>query len=188
MPRTKIGSVGKPQVLAEVRIVGADGRDVARGEQGELWFRGPRSRRLFTRTRCDAQGVRIGRLAALGRRRRQDADGYYFIVDRIKDMYISGGENVYPRRGRDRAARASRGARGRGARRADERWGEVGHAVVPLPPRLDARRRRAARACARESRPPTKSPSTSPFVDDFPRTAAGKVQKHVLRALVAGKA
>ena len=94
---TKAGSVGKPQPFVDVRIVDADGRDVAPGERGELLFCGPRVTPGYWRMPeateaafVDGGWLRSGDIA------RQDDDGFYYIVDRAKDMYISGGENVYP--------------------------------------------------------------------------------------------
>jgi fatty-acyl-CoA synthase len=178
----KIGSVGKPQLLAQVRLVGADGNDVADGERGELLFRGPNVTPGYfndpeaTAAVIDADGwLRSGDVGL------RDADGYYYIVDRIKDMYISGGENVYP--AEVEAVLVSHPAVLEAAVLgvSDEKWGEVGHAVVRARPgkTIDPV---ALRAYARERLAAYKVPKYVTLIDDFPRTAAGKVQKHVLRA------
>ncbi|HEX6958362.1 MAG TPA: AMP-binding protein, partial [Ferrovibrio sp.] len=93
--REKIGSVGKPQILAEVRIVDEAGAMVPDGEAGELQIRGPGitpgywNNEAATRAAFTPDGwLKTGDVA------KRDSDGYYYIVDRIKDMYISGGENV----------------------------------------------------------------------------------------------
>ena len=92
----KIGSVGKPQLLAAVRLVGPDGTDVSRGETGELWFSGLGiTPGYFKRPAATAESLVDGAWLRSGDLGRQDKDGYYYIVGRLKDIYISGGENVY---------------------------------------------------------------------------------------------
>ncbi|HWH22456.1 MAG TPA: AMP-binding protein, partial [Allosphingosinicella sp.] len=93
----RIGSVGKPQMLSSVRIADADGRDVAEGEVGEILFAGPGVTPGYwrneeaTREAFTADGwLRSGDLG------RRDRDGFYYVVGRLKEMFISGGENVYP--------------------------------------------------------------------------------------------
>ena len=180
----RIGSVGKPQLLSQVRLVDANGRDVGDGEQGELLFRGPNiTPGYFNNPQATAAAIDRDGWLHSGDVGRRDADGYYFIVDRIKDMYISGGENVYPAEVEavltDHAAVLEAAVLGV----PDERWGEVGHAVIRLRPgaacdaeevKLFARTRLAA----------YKVPKYVTMVDDYPRTAAGKVQKHVLRRML----
>jgi fatty-acyl-CoA synthase len=176
---TKIGSVGKPQLLAEVRLVGADGVD---GDDGELWFRGPGiTPGYFNNPMATEAAFAPGGWLKSGDIARRDADGYYTIVDRIKDMYISGGENVYPAEVEHvlQAHPAVLEAAVVGV--SDEKWGEVGHAAVILRPGQTAdpadlqQHARAALATY-------KVPKHVTIVTDFPRTAAGKVQKHHLRA------
>ena len=180
----KIGSVGKPQLLSQVRLVDADGRDVPAGEQGELLFRGPNiTPGYFNNPEATAAAIDRDGWLHSGDVGRRDADGYYFIVDRIKDMYISGGENVYPAEVEaaltDHAAVLEAAVLGV----ADERWGEVGHAVVRLRPgaACDAE---TLRTFARTRLAAYKVPKHVTIVDDYPRTAAGKVQKHVLRRML----
>jgi fatty-acyl-CoA synthase len=181
----KIGSVGKPRLMTEVRLVGADGLDVPAGEQGEILFRGPGITPGYYGNPAATQATFTSdgwlRSGDVGRR---DADGYYYIVDRIKDMYISGGENVYP-------AEVEAALDGHPAVLEaivvgvpDERWGETGHAFVRLRPdaTLDEPE---LRAYLRQRLAGYKVPRDITLVDDFPRTAAGKVQKHVLKAGLA---
>ena len=181
----RIGSVGKPQLLSQVRLVDALGRDVAAGEQGELLLRGPGiTPGYFNNPEATAAAIDRDGWLHSGDVARRDADGYYFIVDRIKDMYISGGENVYPAEIEavltDHAAVLEAAVLGV----ADERWGEVGHAVVRLRPgaACDAE---TLRVFARTRLAAYKVPKHVTVVDDYPRTAAGKVQKHVLRKMLS---
>jgi len=183
----KLGSVGKPQLLSQVRLVDADGHDVARGERGELWFRGPAVTPGYwgnpdaTRNAIDDAGwLRSGDVG------RQDQDGYYYIVDRIKDMYISGGENVYPAEVEDVLTNHPDVLEAAVIGIADERWGEVGHAFIRARPgrSIDAD---TVRRHARDHLAAYKVPKLVTVLDDFPRTAAGKVRKHILKAENAGQ-
>jgi fatty-acyl-CoA synthase len=177
----KIGSVGKPQLLSEVRLVDAEGRDVGVGERGEILFRGPNIMPGYfnnpesTRAAIDAQGwLHSGDVA------RRDADGCYFIVDRIKDMYISGGENVYPAEVEAVLTQHEAVLEAAVIGVPDERWGEVGHAAVRLRPGSTCEIEQL-RTFARGRLAAYKVPRHVTIVDDYPRTAAGKVQKHLLR-------
>jgi len=177
----KIGSVGKPQLLSEVRLVDAAACDVPAGERGEILFRGPGiTPGYYNNPEATAAAIDRDGWLHSGDIGRRDSDGYYFIVDRIKDMYISGGENVYPAEVEavltDHAAVLEAAVLGV----PDERWGEVGHAVIRLRPgsACDAE---ALRAFARSRLAAYKVPKHVTIVDDYPRTAAGKVQKHLLR-------
>ncbi|KAB2914588.1 MAG: long-chain fatty acid--CoA ligase [Hyphomicrobiaceae bacterium] len=180
----KIGSVGKPQILAEVRLVDAEGRDVPAGERGELLFRGPGiTPGYFNNPDATAKAFDRDGWLRSGDVGRRDADGYCYIVDRIKDMYISGGENVYPAEVEAVLTNHPAVLEAAVLGVPDERWGEVGHAVVRLRPgqQVDAD---ALRAFARTALAAYKTPKHISIVDDFPRTAAGKVQKHILRGLI----
>jgi fatty-acyl-CoA synthase len=111
---------------------------------------------------------------------RRDADGYYYVVDRIKDMYISGGENVYPAEVEAVLTNHAAVLEAAVIGVPDERWGEVGHAVIRLRSgtSCDAEE---IRVFARTQLAAYKVPRHVTVVDDYPRTAAGKVQKHILR-------
>ncbi|MEZ5229871.1 MAG: AMP-binding protein [Acidimicrobiales bacterium] len=87
---TKIGSAGLPAMHVEVRIVDDQGNDVVQGETGELWVRGQRHPRLLESARSDRRLVHDGWLHT-GDAARQDDEGYFYVVDRWKDMYISAG-------------------------------------------------------------------------------------------------
>jgi fatty-acyl-CoA synthase len=180
----RIGSVGKPQLLSQVRLVDSTGGDVGVGEQGELLLRGPNiTPGYFNNPEATAAAIDADGWLHSGDVARRDADGYYYIVDRIKDMYISGGENVYP--AEVEAVLTGHAAVLEAAVLGvpDERWGEVGHAVVRLRPGAgcDAE---ALRSFARTRLAAYKVPKHVTVVDDYPRTAAGKVQKHLLRRIL----
>jgi long-chain acyl-CoA synthetase len=93
----KPGSIGTPVWGVDVRLVDADGNDVAQGEKGELIYRGPNVMKgYFNKPEASAEAIKGGWLYS-GDVAIQDEDGFYFIVDRTKDMIIRGGLNVYPR-------------------------------------------------------------------------------------------
>lgn len=177
----KIGSVGKPQVLAGVRIVGPDGVDVQPGQAGELWFGGPGitpgywNRPDATAAAFSADGwLKSGDLA------RCDEDGFYYVVGRIKEMFISGGENVYPAEVENVLAQHPAILEAAVVGVPDEKWGEVGRAhILPRPGQTLPTPDELTRYC-RERLAPFKIPKSFVAVTDFPRTAAGKVQKHRL--------
>lgn len=179
----KIGSVGKPQLLTEVRLVDIEGRDVPDGERGELLFRGPNiTPGYFGNPDATAAAIDSDGWLHSGDVGRRDEDGYYYVVDRIKDMYISGGENVYP--AEVEAVLVSHPAVLEAAVLGvpDTKWGETGHAFVSTRPGKSVQPDEL-RAFARERLAAYKVPSGISLIDEFPRTAAGKVQKHLLRAL-----
>lgn len=182
----KIGSVGKPQLLAEVRLVDADGDDVTEGAAGELLFRGPGiTPGYFNNREATAAAFAPGGWLRSGDVARRDADGFYFIVDRIKDMFISGGENVYPAEIEQAIMQHPDVLEAAVIGVADARWGEVGHAAVLPRPGAELDTGEVStflRTCIAAY----KVPRYITVVDHFPRTAAGKIQKHVLRSQIAG--
>ena len=178
---SKAGSVGLPQMFVEVRIADRDGNDVADGQNGELLVRGPAvTPGYWNLPEVTAEFIVDGWLHT-GDVARCDEDGYYYIVDRWKDMFISGGENVYPAEvenvlyGHDAVAEAAViGV-------SDERWGEVGRAVVVLAEGSQVSGDALIGFCA-ERLAKYKVPRSVVYVDELPRNAAGKVLKHDLRA------
>lgn len=182
----KIGSVGKPQLLAEVRLVDFRDRDVAPGEAGELLFRGPGiTPGYFNNPEATAKAFAPGGWLRSGDVGRQDADGCYYVVDRIKDMFISGGENVYPAEVEIALHTHPAVLEAAVLGVPDAQWGEVGHAAILLRPGMSATVD-DIRLHARSRLAGYKVPKHITIVEDFPRTAAGKIQKHVLRSLIGG--
>jgi fatty-acyl-CoA synthase len=185
----KAGSVGRPVFHAEVRIVRsaglagppADWEDCAPGEAGEIVVRGPITmlgywnRPETTAETLRGDWLRTGDLASA------DAEGYVTLTGRARDLYISGGENVYP--AQVEAAYLEHPAVREIAVVGvpDERWGEVGRAFVVLAEgaRLDPD---ALRAFGRERLASFKVPREFVAVESLPRTVTGKVRKFELRA------
>lgn len=183
MVERKIGSVGKPQVLASVRLVDSEGNDVPQGEEGELWFGGPNiTPGYWGNPEATESAFAGGQWLQSGDIGRQDADGYYYIAGRIKDMFISGGENVYPAEVENVLAAHPDILEAAVVAMPDEKWGEVGCAYLMAQPGHDIPADADITSYCREHLAPYKVPRRLVTVPDFPRTAAGKVQKHLLRA------
>jgi fatty-acyl-CoA synthase len=177
----KAGSCGLPLMTVETRIVDEDGNEVPDGERGELWVRGPCvAGGYWNQPELTAKAF-VGGWFITGDAAMKDADGYFYIVDRKKDMYISGGENVYP--AEVEAAVAELAAVGECAVVGvpDDRWGEVGRIyVIPVPGNMLTAEVIIDHCTARLAK--FKVPKTVVMTDCIPRTASGKVQKHVLKA------
>jgi fatty-acyl-CoA synthase len=176
----KAGSAGLPGMHTAIRIVGEDGIDVAPGEIGELWCKGPNiTPGYWNKVDATAEAITDGWLHT-GDAVRSDEDGYIYIVDRWKDMYISGGENVYPSEvesvifGLDGIADvAVIGV-------PDEKWGEVGRAVIVLAADSTLEESTIIDHC-RERLAAFKVPRSVHYVDELPRNATGKILKRELR-------
>ena len=178
----KIGSVGKPQMLSSVRIVDRNGNDVAQGESGELWFAGPGTTPgYWDNEDATAQAFNDDGWLMSGDIGRCDEDGYYYVVGRIKDMYISGGENVYPAEVENILAGHPDILEAAVVATPDEQWGEVGCAFLLVKPGHTLPDESALTSYCRERLAPYKVPKKFRVATDFPRTAAGKVQKHLLQ-------
>ena len=178
----KLNAIGRPSYIAEVRVVDPQGRDTAPGEVGEIIVRGPVVTSGYWRNpEATASALRGGWLYT-GDGARLDEDGFIYLVDRIKDMIISGGENVY-------SAEVENAVYGHPAVQEcavigvpDAYWGEAVHAVVVLKAGavLDADELR--RHC-RSRIAGYKCPRSFTFrAEPLPKSAAGKITKHVLRA------
>ena len=177
---TRIGSVGKPQMMTEARL---DGVPEGSPGVGELQLRGATITPGYfgdpeaTRAAFTADGwLRSGDIAA------RDADGYYSIVDRIKDMFISGGENVSPAEVERVLSAHPEVQEAAVIGIPDPKWGEVGCAFIIARPGC-APDLQALRDWCRDRLAGFKVPARVRLVTDLPRTAAGKVRKPALRDL-----
>jgi fatty-acyl-CoA synthase len=179
----KAGSCGLRAMLIDIRIVGPDGDDVADGEVGEMWLKGPSvTPGYWNQPEITAKSFHDGWFKT-GDAARRDPNGYYQIVDRWKDMFITGGENVYPAEIEAALVEHASVAECAVIGVADARWGESGCAFVVL--RNDTSEQDLLAHCsARLAR--YKIPKHVRFVDTLPRTGSGKVKKDALRRAFAG--
>jgi fatty-acyl-CoA synthase len=177
----RIGSVGKPQMLCLARIVDEAGREMPDGEVGDLQFAGPGVTPGYwrneeaTRAAFTADGWLIsGDLA------RRDADGFFYVAGRRKEMFISGGENVYPAEVENVLSAHPAIVDAAVLAEADPKWGEVGRAFIQLIPDGGHPAPAELQAFCRARLAPYKVPRRFDVVAEFPRTSAGKIQKHLL--------
>jgi fatty-acyl-CoA synthase len=176
----KAGSCGLPYFSLQTRIVDEDGVDVARGETGELWLRGPSITKGYWNKPDVTAAAFAGDWFKTGDAARQDEDGFFYLVDRKKDMYISGGENVYPAEVEAVLAELEQVTESAVIGVADEKWGEVGKAFIVLRSGATLDPDAAFAHCkARLAR--FKVPVSVVITETLPRTASGKVQKHLLK-------
>jgi len=180
----KPGSTGKLGLHTEARIVTEDGADAAVDEIGELWVKGPNiTPGYWNRPEATAEAITDGWLHT-GDACRMDADGHYYIVDRWKDMYISGGENVYPAEVESVLFKLDGVADIAIVGVPDTRWDEVGCAVVVVEPGKSLTADDVIDFC-RDKLARFKIPKQVVFMDELPRNATGKVLKRVLREQIA---
>lgn len=177
--KEKNQSVGKPFLYCRTRIIDQDEKDVAPGEMGELLLGGPVTfSGYWGKEEESVKTLRQGWVHT-GDVARQDDDGFFYIVDRKKDMYISGGENVFPVEVEKVIASHPRILEAAVIGIPDAKWGEVGKAFIVLkqgeelkPEDLqDFVRARLARY---------KVPREVVFVDSIPKSVVGKVLKREL--------
>jgi fatty-acyl-CoA synthase len=176
----KVGSAGTPCFFTDIQVVTLDGSPARPGEAGEILVQGPNLMRGYwnkpeetRRAITDVGWFRSGDVAV------RDDEGYLFIVDRMKDMYISGGENVYPAEIENVLYEHPSVAECAVIGVPDERWGEVGRAFVVLrdgeefseQQMRDFLESRLARY---------KLPTSLVVVDTLPRNASGKLLKRRL--------
>jgi fatty-acyl-CoA synthase len=182
--RRKVGSAGLPALHVDVRLIGADGREVAPGDVGEITVR---AQNMMTGYWKDPDNpafrdgwFRTGDLA------RVDADGYYWIAGRSKDMIISGGENIYPAEIENIFAESPEIVECAVVGRPDPKWGETAVAVIVLKAgsTLDER---AVLAMLEGRIARYKHPRRIVFAESLPKTALGKVQKAELGAWLEGR-
>ncbi|ANK83038.1 MAG: acid--CoA ligase [Rhizobiales bacterium NRL2] len=183
---TAPGSSGKPVMHNDVRIVDENGEDVAPGEVGELWVRGPNiTPGYWNRPEATAETITDGWLHT-GDATRMDERGFYYIVDRTKDMYISGGENVYPAEVENVIYQLDGIAEAAVIGLPDDKWGEIGCAVIVLKKGAELTGEAIIAHC-RRNLATYKTPKRVEFISELPRNATGKVLKRELRDSI-GKA
>jgi fatty-acyl-CoA synthase len=176
----KAGSSGKPVLHTEVRIVRPDGGDAGTDELGELWVRGPNvTPGYWNRPDANASSFTDGWLHT-GDAARVDAEGFYYIVDRWKDMYISGGENVYPAEVENVLHQLAAIAEAAVIGIPCEQWGEVGLAIVAVKSGHSLAAAEIHAHCA-ANLARFKCPRLIQFVEALPRNATGKIHKPTLR-------
>ncbi|MGW6268485.1 MULTISPECIES: long-chain-fatty-acid--CoA ligase [unclassified Streptomyces] len=177
----KLGSVGRPIPSIQYRIVDAEMNDVAVGEVGEIVYRGPTLTQGYWQKPQETAEAFKGGWFHSGDLVKRDEEGFVWVVDRKKDMIISGGENIY-------CAELENAVAGHPSvwevaviGRADERWGQVPVAYVTLTPGADLTLGELTRFLDGKLAS-FKWPKDLVLATELPRNAGGKVVKPVLRA------
>ena len=183
--RRKPGAVGFPLMHIDVKIVAADQRECAADEPGELLIRGPHMCAGYWNRPADSAGAIVDGWLHTGDLARRDAEGYYWIVGRIKDVIISGGENIYPAEVENVLAAHPAVAAAALIGLPDATWGEVGCAVLvarpgPLPAEAEIL------AFCRTRLAGYKLPKRVVFAEALPHTSAGKIDKIALQRRYGG--
>ncbi|SFN67966.1 fatty-acyl-CoA synthase/long-chain acyl-CoA synthetase [Pseudonocardia ammonioxydans] len=177
----KIGSVGTPMVGVEVRVVDDDMNDVPRGEIGEIVYRSPMVMSgYWNKPEETAEAFRGGWFHS-GDLVREDPDGYLYVVDRKKDMIISGGENIYCAEVENVLAGHPKIAEVALIGVPDPKWGETPLAIIAPRDPADPPTDDEIEAYSRQHLAAYKRPRKVQLVDALPRNPSGKVVKPVLR-------
>jgi fatty-acyl-CoA synthase len=177
---SRVGSSGLPPMYVSLRICDEAGDEVALGETGELLIKAPTVTPGYWNREDEHDDFftpdgwfRTGDAA------RQDADGYYYIVDRTKDMFISGGENVYPVEVENVIFQIDGVLENAVIGIPDDKWGEIGRACVVLKPGSNLNEDAVIEHCLGQLAR-YKVPKQVRFMDELPHNATGKVLKHEL--------
>ncbi len=177
----KIGSIGTPMINVEVRVVDDDMNDVPPGEVGEIVYRGPTVMREYWNKPAETAEAFRGGWFHSGDLVREDPEGYYYVIDRKKDMIISGGENIYCAEVENALAGHPKIADVAVVGVPHPRWGETPLAVVVAADPGDPPTPQEIEAFCREKLAAYKRPTRISVVEELPRNPSGKVLKTRLR-------
>ncbi|WP_218510361.1 AMP-binding protein [Variovorax sp. dw_308] len=176
-------TIGQPAPQMEVKIADPEtGAVLPLGEPGEIWARGYQTMLgYFNAAQASDQAITPDGWLKTGDQATMDAAGYLRITGRLKDCIIRGGENVYPREIEDVLATHPTVRQASVVGVPDPKWGEVVAAVVVLNPHLPPPDAVELHAHCRKSLAAYKTPAQWFYVDAFPTTSSGKIQKFALR-------
>ncbi|MBE7024587.1 MAG: long-chain fatty acid--CoA ligase [Ruminococcaceae bacterium] len=180
----KVGAIGIAGYGWETKIIDENGKTVARGAVGELAVKGPGVMKCYYRDEAATEAVLHDGWLYTGDMAMEDADGFIFLVDRKKDVIITGGENLYPVQIEDflRASREIKDAAVIGL--PDDRLGEIAAAIIELQPGSTCTEEDINTYC--EALPRYKRPRKIIFAE-VPRNATGKIEKPKLRQMYCGE-
>jgi len=176
----RLESVGKPPRAGEVRIIDKQGHDVPAGEVGEIVARSDRMMKEYWKLPKETAEIMKGGWLHTGDLGRMDEDGYIYIVDRKKDMIISGGENIYSREVEEVLYSHPAVQEAAVVGVPDEKWGESVKAVIVLRKGMTATEDEIINFC-KEHLASYKKPKSVEFWDSLPMTGSGKIMKAEIR-------
>ena len=181
---TRLASCGRPTPWVHMALLDGEGQPVARGDAGEICVRGPLVMKGYKDMAEETAEAFAGGWLHTGDVGRLDEEGFLYIVDRTKDMIVSGGFNVFPREVED--VLASHKAVGQVAVIGvpDDQWGEAVKAVIVLRPGVESGPElvRDLQELVKQKKGAVQSPKSIDFVAAIPVTPVGKPDKKALRA------
>ena len=178
----KVGSAGKALHHTQIKIIDENGDEITNGAIGELLIKGPNiTPGYWNNPEATAKSFVDGWLLT-GDAAKMDDEGFVYIVDRWKDMYITGGENVYPAEIENIIYELPQVAEAAIIGVPSERWGETGKAVIVVKPGETLNPDEVIAHCL-ANLAKFKVPHTVDFIDALPRNATGKILKREIRAL-----
>lgn len=180
----KVGAIGVPGFGWEVKIVDDKGEEVRQGEVGELAVKGPGVMKCYYNNPAATAEVLHGDWLWTGDMARQDEDGFYFLVDRKKDVVISGGENLYPVEIENFMSKFDKIKDVAVIGLPDKRLGEIAAAIVEIKADVECTEQEINEFCL--GMPRYKRPKKIIFAP-VPRNATGKIEKPKLRQMYAGE-
>jgi fatty-acyl-CoA synthase len=184
----RLTSCGRPTLFCRTALLGEDGNPVPQGEVGEICVSGPLLSGGYWNLPDETSRTFHDGWMHTGDLAREDEDGFWYIVDRTKDMIVTGGFNVFPREVEDVVAEHPSVAQVCVIGTPDEKWGEAVTAVVVLRPDADpsdeavSKMTAEIRAAVKERKGSVQSPKQVIVVDSLPVTALGKPDKKSVRA------
>ncbi|MBE6626903.1 MAG: acyl--CoA ligase [Ruminococcaceae bacterium] len=180
----KVGAIGVPGYLWEADIVSPDGKSVTGDEVGELIVKGPGVMKCYYKNQKATDEILKGEWLYTGDMAKRDEDGFIYLVDRKKDVIITGGENLYPVQIEDFLRRNDKIKDVAVIGLPDNRLGEIAAAIIELKPECTATEDEINEFC--RELPRYKRPRKIIFAD-VPRNPTGKIEKPKLREIYCGK-
>ena len=176
----KKGSIGRPNYYVDIKIVNQEGKEVPTGQAGELLLKGPMVTPGYWRNEIATEKAIKNDWFHSGDMVKQDEEGYLFVVDRIKNMFISGGENVYPAEVERVLLEHSAVSEAVVIGIADPKWGEVGRAFI-------VRNHACAEAeiigYCKGKMAKFKVPKSIIFLEELPKNDTGKIDRRILNSI-----
>lgn len=176
----RLGSCGREILTMQIRLVDVDGREVAPGEVGEIVVRSINNMAAYWRLPEETASTLIDGWLHTGDMARRDSEGFLYLVDRKKDVIITGGFNVYPKEVEDVLYRHKAVAETAVVGFPDEEWGETLAAFIVLRPGESATEAELLKLCS-EHLAAYKKPRQFRFVDKLPLSPVGKIMRRALR-------